>query len=181
MRSSNIHLISSIIIAFIYVFVISGCCNNNEDIYTSIPNENKLRYDEGDTLIYQSSYGIYDTMIVFKKIKTNDYIEMYDYCGTKRYHEIIEYYLKSIFTNDTNWIHIEFKDEYRIRWNNFYFSNVRGDQFIYYDELTISNIKYYRIIEMFTNNSEKTKMFYHPIEGCIRFEFNPDSTWTLIP
>jgi hypothetical protein len=166
----------------VLLYLLNSCCTNENDQYNYIPDENKLKYKVDDTLVYMSNNGLYDTMIVFKINQTFDYIEMYDFCGTRTYKEMLIYYLKSTLNSDTNFIQLNYKDEFFLSWENISFSNRNPSRYKFYEELLINNILYKDVYEI--NPSliyiDTLKLYYNPINGCIKYIYKNGDAWLLV-
>jgi hypothetical protein len=167
-------------LTIILVYFLTGCCSNENDQYNYIPDENKLKYMVGDTLVYISNIGLYDTMFVIDINQSFDYTEIHDFCGTITYREILSYDLKSTLTGATNIFILSYKDEFRIAWNKINFSNIRTSNYKFYEELLINDILFSNIYELYPIYGDTMKLYYNAKIGCIKYDYTDGDSWCLL-
>ncbi|MCX6256401.1 MAG: hypothetical protein NTW49_00635 [Bacteroidia bacterium] len=179
-------IIEITILLIIFVLMYS-CCKENT--YKYVNSKFILPYHKGDTLIYKDNNNIKDTFFINKiRINYNKYSNE-DYCNTYQYHEIIDYYMDSLYNPANygqNYIEVREGGTIEIYWYNDLFSTEYKSNYYIIDSIYLNGISYFNVYS-FNNyigigfkSNKINRIYYQPNIGIICYYTIDGDIWNII-
>lgn len=156
--------------------LIQSCCKNKDKYYYV---SEKPDYEIGDTLIFSSNLGNWDTFIVQNITQGFDEYENEDYCGSTDNYQILRYYFETSYI-DTLLFEItiiERSGSFVVYWFDSQFSNITGF-YNFFDTYNIQGISYSNVFEYhkdLLNRGFADTLYYGKSNGIIKYIKRPDN------
>lgn len=173
-------------IKYIYLLLIAGLfCACEGDTFYLIPENEKLVFDIGDRLIYQSNYGRKDTFRVTEVMHDFESSTPKPNSTSMNFYEFIHYEIVreknyALDTSFVNDIDFYYGGETYYKWDNTYqyINNLNKAM----DSLVVFENTYYDIYEinLFQGEGKLNKIFCNNQFGVLRYEYPYNVYWELI-